>query len=279
MPKVKCAECNYRSYTRLDDKAIYSHLSGKDTLCRDVIGIYPMLPDETTNILTPDFDDEDWQKDVSAVRDICNEYNIPCCVERSRSGAGAHLWIFFETPVTAAMARKLGSGLLTEAMKKRHEISFGSYDRMFPNQDTMPSGGFGNLISLLLQKQAVLRVNSVFVDENFIPYPDQWEYLSCIQKKSEEDVICLINALCKKSELGELYSEEIAEKPWELKPDNISEISFPNNLNIIISNMIYIPKNGIAQNGLNRIKRLADFKIPNFTRHRQCICQHTANQE
>ncbi len=264
MPKVKCAECNYRSYTRLDDKAIYSHLSGKDTLCRDVIGIYPMLPDETTNILMPDFDDEDWQKDVSAVRDICNEYNIPCCVERSRSGAGAHLWIFFETPVTAAMARKLGSGLLTEAMKKRHEISFGSYDRMFSNQDTMPSDGFGNLIALSLHKQAVLRVNSVFVDENFIPYPDQWEYLSCIQKVSEEDVICLINALCKKSELGELYSEEIAEKPWELKPDNISEISFPNNLNIIISNMIYIPKNGIAQNGLNRIKRLAGFKNPEF---------------
>lgn len=264
MPKVKCADCNYRSYTRLDDKAIYSHLSGKDTLCRDVIGIYPMLPDETTNILVLDFDDGDWQKDSAAVREICNEHGIPCCVERSRSGAGAHLWIFFETPIKAAMARKLGSGLLTEAMEKRHEIKFSSYDRMFPNQDTMPSGGFGNLIALPLQKQAVLRGNSVFVDESYKPYPDQWEYLSCVRKLSEEDVTCQINDLCKKSELGELYSEEITEKPWEIKIADVSEPCFPDKLNIIISNMIYIPKDSITQNGLNRIKRLASFKNPDF---------------
>lgn len=146
-----------------------------------MIGIYPLLPDETTNILALDFDDGEWQKDVSAVRDVCNEHNIPCCVERSRSGAGAHLWIFFASPKSAAMARKLGSGLLTEAMKKRHNISFSSYDRMFPNQDTMPSGGFGNLIALSLQKQAVLRGNSVFIDENFTPYPNQWAYLYLIK--------------------------------------------------------------------------------------------------
>lgn len=264
MPKVKCADCNYRSYTRLDDKAIYSHLSGKDALCRDVIGIYPMLPDETTNILVLDFDDGDWQKDAAAVRVICNEHGIPCCVERSRSGAGAHLWIFFETPVKASLARKLGSGLLTEAMKKRHEISFNSYDRMFPSQDTMPSGGFGNLIALPLQKQAVLRGNSVFVDESYKPYPDQWAYLSCVRKLSEEDVTCLINDLCKKSDLGELYSEEITEKPWEIKIEDISEPCFPDKLKIIISNMIYIPKDGITQHGLNRIKRLASFKNPEF---------------
>ncbi|MCI7349720.1 MAG: DEAD/DEAH box helicase family protein [Ruminococcus sp.] len=265
MPKVKCAECNYRSYTRLDDKAIYSHLSGKDALCRDVIGIYPMLPDETTNILVLDFDDEDWQKDAAAVREICNEHSIPCCVERSRSGAGAHLWIFFETPIKAAVARKLGSGILTEAMKKRHEISFSSYDRMFPSQDTMPSGGFGNLIALPLQKQAVLRGNSVFVDESYKPYPDQWAYLSCVRKLSEKDVTCLIDDLCKKSDLGELYSEEITEKPWQIKiGDSISEPCFPDKLTIIISNMIYIPKDGITQHGLNRIKRLASFKNPEF---------------
>lgn len=264
MPKVKCADCNYRSYTPLDDTAIYSHLSGKDTLCRDVIGIYPLLPDETTNILALDFDDGEWQKDVSTVRDVCNEHNIPCCVERSRSGAGAHLWIFFATPISAAMTRKLGSGLLTEAMKRRHNISFSSYDRMFPNQDTMPSGGFGNLIALPLQKQAVLHGNSVFIDENFTPYPDQWAFLSCVEKLTEDTVKSLINILCNKSALGELYSEEKTDKFTEIALSNMPENNFPDKLNIILSDMIYIPKTGITQNGLNRIKRLASFKNPDF---------------
>lgn len=264
MPKVKCADCNYRSYTPLDDKAIYSHLSGKDTLCRDVIGIYPLLPDETTNILALDFDDGEWQKDVSAVHDVCNEHNIPCCIERSRSGAGSHLWIFFASPISAAMARKLGSGLLTEAMKRRHNISFSSYDRMFPNQDTMPSGGFGNLIALPLQKQAVLRGNSVFVDENFTPYPDQWAFLSCVEKLTEDTVKDLINILCNRSALGELYSEEKSDKSIEIALSNMPENNFPDKLNIILSNMIYIPKTAITQNGLNRIKRLASFKNPDF---------------
>lgn len=146
MQKVKCPKCKYRSYTPLDDGAFFRHLSGRDELCRDVIGIYPMLPDETTYFLAIDFDDGDWQKDISAVRKICMEHDIPCAVERSRSGEGGHLWVFFDAPVSATKARKLGSGILTQAMKERHEIKFDSYDRMFPNQDTMPIGGFGNLI-------------------------------------------------------------------------------------------------------------------------------------
>lgn len=109
-----------------------------------------MLSDETTNLLVLDFDDGDWKSDAAAVRSVCKEYNIPCCVERSRSGEGAHIWVFFEKPISAASARKLGSGILTKAMKKCHTISFDSYDRMFPNQDTMPTGGFGNLIALPL---------------------------------------------------------------------------------------------------------------------------------
>ena len=144
MSKVKCADCNYRSYIPLDDKAIYAHLCGKDELCCDVIGIYPMLIDETTNMLVLDFDDGDWKKDVSAVRDMCRTHKIPYSIERSRSGEGAHLWIFFETALSAVTARKLGSIILTEAMKKRHNIKFSSYDRMFPNQDTMPSGELAN---------------------------------------------------------------------------------------------------------------------------------------
>lgn len=260
MQAVKCSDCKYRRFAHLDDKAVYAHLCGKDELCRDVIGIYPMLPDETTYLLVLDFDDGDWKSDAAAVRSVCEEQDIPCCVERSRSGDGAHVWFFFEAPVSTALARKLGSGILTEAMKKCHTISFNSYDRMFPNQDTMPSGGFGNLIALPLQKQAVLRGNSLFVDENFQPYPDQWEYLSGTERISEETLKCLINKLCINSELGELYSEGSEQITF----DEASDKSFPEKTDVIVSNMLYIPKIGISQNGLNRIKRLASFKNPEF---------------
>ena len=264
MPKTKCADCKYRSFTKLSDKVVFAHLSGKDELCRDVIGIYPMLPDETTHFLAIDFDDGDWKADISAVRKVCESNGVPCAVERSRSGEGGHLWIFFEAPISAAKARKLGSGLLTSAMNERHEIRFGSYDRMFPNQDTMPSGGFGNLIALPLQKRAVSKGNSVFVDGDFIPYHDQWAFLSSVKKIDETTVDSLIEKLCGKSELGELYEEEQPDKPWEIKlPDTDSE-PFPQSLEVILANMLYIPKKGISQSGLNRLKRLACFKNPDF---------------
>lgn len=260
MQAVKCPEYTYRSFAHLDDKAVHAHLCGKDELCRDVIGIYPMLSDETTNLLVLDFDDGDWKSDAAAVRSVCKEYNIPCCVERSRSGEGAHIWVFFEKPISAASARKLGSGILTEAMKKCHTISFDSYDRMFPNQDTMPTGGFGNLIALPLQKQAVLRGNSLFIDENFQPYSDQWAYLSHVVKLSVETLTDLIKKLCIKSDLGELYSDENE----QIEFDKVAGGLFPDSLDIIVSNMLFIPKSNISQNGLNRIKRLASFKNPEF---------------
>ena len=265
MQKTKCPKCRNRRFSTLTDDAVFRHLSGKDELCRDVIGIYPMLPDETTCFLAIDFDDGDWQKDISAVRDVCKCRNIPCAIERSRSGEGGHLWVFFDTPITAAKARKLGSGLLTEAMKSRHEIKFDSYDRMFPNQDTMPVGGFGNLIALPLQKQAVKRSNSVFVDEYFMPYPDQWAFLSVMQKMNESDIDAAIEALCHQSELGELYQEkpERTDEPWKLLPQE-ETYSLPENLRIVIANMLYIPKSGLPQNVMNKMKRFACFRNPDF---------------
>lgn len=242
MPKTKCADCKYRSFATLADKALYDHLSGKDEFCRDVIGIYPLLPDETTHFLAIDFDENDWQKDISAVCKVCEEYRICAAVERSRSGNGAHLWIFFSEPISAMKARKLGSGLLTMAMKKRHEIKFDSYDRMFPNQDTMPSGGFGNLIALPLQKQALKYGNSAFVDENYIPYPDQWDYLSSITKLDENEVDELLAKLCVKTDLGELYIVDEKSKIWE-GSIQIEEIgNFPKEINVVCSNMLYIKK-------------------------------------
>ena len=263
LPKVRCADCKYRSFAKLNDKKIFAHLSGKDELGRDVIGIYPMLPDETTNFLAIDFDDGDWKADISAVRKVCESNGVPCAVERSRSGEGGHLWVFFESPVSAAKARKLGSGLLTQAMKERHEIKFGSYDRMFPNQDTMPSGGFGNLIALPLQKQAVRKGNSVFVDEKFRPFPDQWAYLSTVKRIDERTADGSIEKLCGEKELGELFEDDPG-KPWEIKFPDSSSNMFPEAVNAVLADRVYITKTGISQGGLNRIKRLASFKNPEF---------------
>ena len=266
MQKTKCPKCPNRLFAALNDKAVYKHLSGQDALCRDVIGIYPMLPYETTYFLAIDFDDGDWQKDITAVRNVCKMHDIPCAVERSRSGEGGHLWVFFESPVSASKARKLGSGLLTQAMKERHEIRFDSYDRMFPNQDTMPNGGFGNLIALPLQKQAVKHGNSVFIDEYFMPYSDQWAFLSSIRRMTETDVDSAITVLCDQTELGELYTDdtENADKPWELLPQQAKEYAFPADLQIILANMLYIPKAGLPQKTMNKLKRLACFKNPDF---------------
>ena len=172
--KFKCINCPNRNLKPLTDEDIYRHLEGKDALARDVIGIYPMLQDEACYFLCADFDEKSYKEDVTAFREVCSELAIPVCVERSRSGNGAHAWIFFESPVPAVLARKLGSGILTKAMEKRGELSFKSYDRLFPNQDTMPDGGFGNLVALPLQGLARKNGNSVFVDEQFCPYGDQW---------------------------------------------------------------------------------------------------------
>jgi|SRR5680860_12603 len=134
--------------------------------------------DETCYFLAIDFDDGEWQTDISQFREVCLEFDLPIAIERSRSGNGAHAWIFFENPIAATLARKLGSALLIYAMNKRHEITFKSYDRFFPNQDTMPRGGLSNLIALPLQKAARINNNSVFIDANFEPLQSFIEQIS-----------------------------------------------------------------------------------------------------
>ena len=180
-PKATCTDCTHKEYAVLDEKVIDDHLRGRDNF---VAGIYPLCLDETCYFLAIDFDDGEWQKDISVLREVCSEFNIPIAVERSRSGKGAHAWFFFENPISAALARKFGSALLTYSMSKRHEITFKSYDRFFPNQDIMPKGGLGNLIALPLQKAARNNNNSVFIDDNFEPFNDQWAFLDYNSKTS-----------------------------------------------------------------------------------------------
>lgn len=171
----------------------------------------------TTWLLAADFDEANWQADVAGFRKCCTVLGLTPAVERSCSGNGAHVWIFFSEPVSAADARRLGSGLLTRTMACRHELSFASYDRLFPTQDTVPKGGFGNLIALPFQGQAQKAGNTLFVDEQFVPYPDQWAFLSTLPKVTPEQLTGLLTTLCQDGDVGALA--ETAEKPvpWQRK--------------------------------------------------------------
>jgi len=145
----------------LTDGAIHAHLTGKQTL-----GVYPLLLNETCWFLAVDFDKKTWREDASAFLSTCRELNMPVALECSRSGNGAHIWFFFDRPLPAGVARRLGTFLLTRTMERRHQLGLDSYDRFFPNQDTMPKGGFGNLIALPLQKVPRESGFTEFLDEN-----------------------------------------------------------------------------------------------------------------
>ncbi|MFA5192710.1 MAG: restriction endonuclease subunit R, partial [Verrucomicrobiia bacterium] len=176
-----------KEYFPLTDHVIQNHLTGKLT-----IGVYPLLTDETCWLLAADFDKTGWQDDVRAFLETCREWNVPTVIERSRSGRGGHVWVFFEAALSARLARKLGAAILTRTMERRHQVGLDSYDRFFPNQDTMPKGGFGNLIALPLQYLPRSNGNSVFLNADFVPYPDQWEFLSSVRRMQFAEVEAIV---------------------------------------------------------------------------------------
>jgi hypothetical protein len=176
-PRIKCGDCGRQAFLAVTDALIERHLRG------DIIaGVYPLLPDHTCYFVAADFDGDGWAADSDAFLQACRAHHVPAARERSRSGAGAHVWIFFEQPLEAARARQLATALLSAAMEVHPELTSSSFDRLFPSQDWMPKRGFGNLIALPLQRAARDRGHSVFVDEGLSPYPDQWAYLASIAK-------------------------------------------------------------------------------------------------
>ena len=266
--KCKCTECPNRLFKPLEYEDIYRHLEGKSSDGQDVIGAYAILADNTCNFLCADFDDKScehgYKKDVLAYVGVCKDWNVPCSIERSRSGNGAHVWIFFEQPLSAFKARRLGNTILTEATERYGRISFKSYDRFFPNQDILPDGGFGNLVALPLQGKARKEGNSVFVDENFVAYGNQWNYLLEIKRISEVAVDAILAKHATASELGEL-STTSESKPWETPaPQKITHNDFPAVPVIIRSNMLYISLQGFSAKVVNHLKRIASFKNPEF---------------
>ena len=266
--KFKCAECPNRLFAPLADNDIYRHLEGKDADGRDVIGLYVLNEDNTCNLLCTDFDDKNcehgYQEDVVAFIDVCKSWGVPWSIERSRSGNGAHVWIIFETPILAVKARRLGNAILTEAMNRNGKIGFKSYDRFFPNQDILPEGGLGNLVALPLQGNARKNGNSVFVNEYFEPFPDQWEYLMNIGKLSESTLEDILKQTANILPLGDL-SKTSESKPWEVPVANkIEKSDFSSEIVITRSNMLYIPLNLLSSKVLNHLRRIASFRNPEF---------------
>ncbi len=268
-PQIKCSECPNSKFLSVTDQSIFDHLSGKKFL-----GVYPLLQDETCSFLAIDFDKNGWQDQSKEFLKVCEKWKVPASLERSQSGNGAHIWIFFYEPVSAYMVRKLGCGLITQTMKERHEMSLSSYDRLFPAQDTMPKGGFGNLIALPLQGERRKRGNSVFLDENLNPYADQWSYLSNIQKMNYNDINAVIRRLTEDGALIDVQrslTDETSESdPWTLPPSKKKDEALvlagplPSIANITLANMVYIEKDGLPSPLLNRLKKLAAFQNPEF---------------
>ena len=186
--KAKCSGCPCQAFDELSDQAIVRHFKGEDEGLRDVLGLYVLDADSNTSVLVMDFDEGDWKGAVAAVRAAGRAHGVEACVERSRSGNGGHMWFFFERAISAKLARDFGSALITEAMAAARSVSFDAYDRMFPAQSTIPEGGFGNLNAAPFQGRAQWCGNSVFVDENFEPYVDQWLFLSQVKRLGEQEV-------------------------------------------------------------------------------------------
>jgi len=261
----QCKTCQYRENKPLTSDTIKKHMYNDKT-----IGIYPMLEDETCYFLAFDFDDKrnelDIKEDVLAFASICDQYEIPIGIEKSRSGKGVHVWIFFANKIKALTARKLGSLLLSKTMKIRDNLKINSYDRMFPNQDFMLKGGYGNLIALPFQTNPAKYGNTIFIDRNFLPIKEQFEYLKSLKKLSLNEVFERIKILS--NEIIDISNQELDIKK-EVKNKRKNSFKFPKSINVILDDIIYIDKANLNAAVKNGFKRLATFANPEFFKNQR----------
>lgn len=270
LPKVKCGDCTKQAFRPFDDAAVFAHLKGQH-----VMGVYAMLNDETCWFLAVDFDKSTWTEDARAFVETARRLGLPAVVERSRSGNGAHVWFFFSAPVAARAARKMGCHLITETMARRYELSMDSYDRLFPSQDTMPRGGFGNLVALPFQHGPRQEGNSVFLDDNFVALPgeQQWALLASVERIDPMTVERVASEATRTGSVVGVGVADVSEEedaaPWTRMPSGkprplrITE-PLPRRVSAVLAQRLFIVKAGLPSPVLNQMKRLAAFQNPEF---------------
>jgi superfamily II DNA or RNA helicase len=288
--KQSCAKCEWSDFSTISMEEFEKHLRGKKEDCSDVLGAYPMDSDEMCTFIVADFDNENRKKEDAALigdngtfesmktaavsfRKVCCDEGIPAYLERSRSGKGFHVWLFFFERISTKMARRLCTVLLTSAMNKYPGVRFNSYDRLIPNQDSLPENGFGNLIALPLQGRAGREHNSVFLSDDLEVFDDQWTFLSEIRRVTAEEVEIVLRRLGQFDELGALLPNDDGEadvKPWDKKKpaEKLVESDFSGPIKIVRANMIHVSKEGLSQKAINAIKRLAAFNNPEYYKAR-----------
>ena len=237
----------------LTDEVIAAHLSGQTT-----IGVYPLLQNDTCWFLACDFDKEGWVLDAQEFLAVCERRAVPAYLERSRSGNGGHIWIFFSSPVPAVSARRLGTWLLRETMVARAEMDLASYDRFFPSQDFLPKGGFGNLIALPLQKKCRALGNTEFLDNTLRPWPDQWAFLSQVKRLTPPEVEAL---------LASASGGAVAVGPGTVGSGPApprQERRAPQRIACTLAAAISVDKAGLPPSLLSEIKHLASLHNPAF---------------
>ena len=262
-PRIKCGDCGNRLLIPLSDAVIYGHLAGEHT-----VGVYPLLEDDTCYFLAVDFDEADWREDVCAFVRSCDELDVSAALEISRSGKGAHVWMFFASRVSARDARRLGTAIISHTCARTRQLKLESYDRLFPNQDTMPKGGFGNLIALPLQKGPRESGCSVFVDADLHPYPDQWAFLASIRPMPAHDIEpTILSATSGVHPLDVTFiDDEDLATPWKRESAATRKLAgtMPTSLTVTLANLIYFEKAQLPQALANRLIRLAAFQNPEF---------------
>ena len=271
-PQAKCADCLQREFLPLTDEVVHEHVFGGRGGREITVGIYPLLPDETCWFLAADFDKASWEADAVAFLQICREFRVPAALERSRSGTGGHVWVFFAEPIAAPLARRLGSFLLTQTMERRPEIGLDSYDRLFPNQDTMPQGGFGNLIALPLQLAPRQRGNSVFVDDDLVPYLDQPAFLRSLRPMLRQAVEMIVEEAQRRGQVigvRMVVTDEDDDRPWTAPPSRRRDPrpiqgEITESMTLVLGNQLYLPKEGLSPSLVNRLIRIAAFQNPEF---------------
>ena len=279
---INCKDCKNRSYKKITKYDILNHLQGNAYNSSDVIGVYPLLNNGTCRFMVFDFDNHDkgaeekdfandddtWIEEVEAMRKICVMNGIDPLVERSRSGRGAHVWIFFDKPIAASLVRKFGFALLDKGAEQVNLKSFKYYDRMLPAQDSLSdNSALGNLIALPLQGKALQEGNSAFVDGNWNAYPDQWKILFSKPRLSQEFLEEKIKEWSNHIEdIVADADENDREKPWN-RIQHFNKNDVDGKLHITLSNGIYVDDTNLKASMQNKIRRMAAFSNPVFYKH------------